>query len=134
MSASNAEVQLAHLFYMGLMWLRNENPAELTRSGASVFSSYILGGDLPRSVQTNIEQSYGLMKLIESQSEIVAGKRPRKRELCEILSTSDKLNVILVPGAEFELEQLFAPGGYCHAITDAGIELAQSVTTQHASI
>ncbi len=137
MSDDNPVEQLYQLFIMGLAWLREEKPDVWARRGSSVFSSYARGaGGVLSSVKMLALESWDLADFVSERSVIFEGdKHPGKRELRRIITGSDQYSVLLVvPRGELTPDRLFGPGGYSHAVTDAGIEFAQSVASTYERI
>lgn len=118
------------------MWLREENPKVLARRGASVFSSLARANPVFKSAKTIVLESWNLMERVRDQSHIYEGeKHLGTRELRRLIAESEKHNVILVvPAAELAPDKLFGPGGYSHAITDAGVEFAMSVAGRYSEL
>lgn len=127
---------LYHFFLMGLTWLREENPKVLARRGASVFSSLSRANPVFSSARTAVLRSWDLMERVRDRSFVYEGdKYPGTRDLRKLIAESDKHNVVLmVPTTDFAPDKMFGPGGYSHAITDAGIEFAMSVAGNYSEL
>ncbi|HET6747366.1 MAG TPA: hypothetical protein VFH06_04650 [Candidatus Saccharimonadales bacterium] len=128
---------LYHFFLMGLMWLREAKPDVLARRGSSVFSSLARATPVFKSARTLVLQSWDLMERVCEHSVVHNDEEHLgTRELRKLIAQSEKHNVVLVVPAAESLgpDKLFGPGGYSHAITDAGIEHAMSVAGRYSAI
>ncbi|HJP81498.1 MAG TPA: hypothetical protein VJ841_03845 [Candidatus Saccharimonadales bacterium] len=128
--------ELYKLFLMGLTWMREDNPGVLVRRGASVFASLACANPVFRSAQRLTLQSWDLRDRVVKNGKIYSGpKYMGLRDLRRHLAESEKHCVVMVvPEGSLDPDRFFGPGGYSHAVTDAGMELAHSVMGDYAAI
>jgi hypothetical protein len=114
------------LCLIGLVWLRQDKPKQLTRSTASVFRALYNARTISTQEKQNVGKNPTLISLAMSNMEFVYGRNPGKQTLEVAIGTSNKHLLTIVPIKPLNYLKLFGPAGYSVVITEAGMDYAQT--------